>query len=157
MRNFGHNGPEAFFGVGVNGKNSEFHAAMGLCVLPYIEDIMARRKQQSEYNDELLKGLRVTTLSITPGCDFNYAYYPVLFESETALVAAQQALNKREIFPRRYFYPSLSSLHYVEQMPTPISDSIASRVLCLPLYHHLSKEEQQMIARLLLRVQNNPI
>ena len=30
MRNFGHNGPEDFWGVGINGNNSEFHAAMGL-------------------------------------------------------------------------------------------------------------------------------
>ena len=29
MRNFGHNGPENFSELGINGKNSEFHAAYG--------------------------------------------------------------------------------------------------------------------------------
>ena len=67
----------------------------------------------------------------------------------------QEILEKSEIFPRRYFYPSLSSLDYVPQMDTPISDDIATRILCLPLYHELSQVEQELIARILLRTQNN--
>jgi len=46
MRNFGHAGPGNFEGMGINGKNSEFHAAMGLCNLKYINNILERRKVQ---------------------------------------------------------------------------------------------------------------
>jgi dTDP-4-amino-4,6-dideoxygalactose transaminase len=74
MRNFGHNGPEDFFGVGINAKNSEYHAAMGLCNLKYIEEIKEKRKSQSEYYDEILQKLDIKTPSITPECTFNYAY-----------------------------------------------------------------------------------
>lgn len=153
MRNFGHDGPAKFFGLGINGKNSEFHAAMGLCVLPKMEEILARRKEQSAFYDELLANLKVQKPRITDNCVFNYAYYPIIFETEEILLASLEELNKKEIFPRRYFYPSLSSLPYVQPQPTPISDAIAKRVLCLPLYHDLSREEQQMIVRVLLRVQ----
>ncbi|MDP3442731.1 MAG: DegT/DnrJ/EryC1/StrS family aminotransferase, partial [Ignavibacteria bacterium] len=59
-----------------------------------------------------------------------------------------------EISARRYFYPSLSSLNYTEG-DCSVSDQIAARILCLPLYHTLSDVEQKMIARILLRVQNN--
>ena len=44
MRNFGHNGPEDFYGVGVNGKSSEFHAAMGICLIDKLPEIIEKRK-----------------------------------------------------------------------------------------------------------------
>lgn len=154
LRNFGHDGPEKFNGVGINGKNSEFHAAMGLCNLNYIESILAVRKQQSELYDELLKDLQVQHIAIQQQCGFNYAYYPIVFDTQEAALKAKKALELKEIFPRRYFYPSLSALAYVPEYNTPVSDSVAARILCLPLYHTLSKEEQHMIARILLRTQN---
>lgn len=154
MRNFGHDGPEKFNGVGINGKNSEFHAAMGLSVLPDFSTIIKRRKEQSEYYDQILKKLNVSKPKIQKDAQFNYAYYPVVFESEAAALSAKSLLERNEIFPRRYFYPSLSKLNYVDQQSTPVSDDISCRILCLPLYHNLSKEEQDMIGRILLRTQN---
>jgi dTDP-4-amino-4,6-dideoxygalactose transaminase len=154
MRNFGHDGPGQFNGVGINGKNSEMHAAMGLCNLDHIDEILDRRAQQSRYYDELLEGLRVRRPDTNGESSVNNAYYPVLFETHEAMKKATEYLEKREISPRRYFHPSLSSLDYVPEMNTPVSDDAARRVLCLPLYHTLTREEQEMIARFLLRVQN---
>jgi dTDP-4-amino-4,6-dideoxygalactose transaminase len=154
MRNFGHDGPEKFNGVGINGKNSEFHAAMGLCNLRHIDEILSKRKEQSLYYQHVLRNLAVTYIKIEEHCVFNYAYFPVIFASEELALKAKAALEREEIFPRRYFSPSLSSLDYVTKRPTPVSDSVASRILCLPLYHRLSQEEQDMIARILLRAQN---
>lgn len=154
-RNFGHNGPDVFQGMGINGKNSEFHAAMGLVNLEHIGAVLQSRKEQSEYYTKALKNLDVKTLKIESNCDFNYAYYPILFNSESDLLKAENELSIRKIFPRRYFYPTLSSLDYVEDAKdTPIANDISRRVLCLPLYFELGKEEQDMIARILLRTQN---
>ena len=155
MRNFGHDGPEQFTGVGINGKNSEFHAAMGLVNLNHIKAILASRKKQSLYYDKTLKGLEKQNQKITAQADFNYAYYPVVFKTEEIALKMKASLERQEIFPRRYFYPSLSSLNYVNGEATPLADSIATRILCLPLYHDLSEVEQDMISRLLLRTQNN--
>jgi dTDP-4-amino-4,6-dideoxygalactose transaminase len=153
MRNFGYNGPEKFNGVGINGKNSEFHAAMGLCNLKYADLVLDVRRQQCAYYDELLTHLDVQHITIQEGCGFNYAYYPVVFKSEALALAAKSALEQKEIYPRRYFYPSLTELDYVPRQNVPVANDIASRILCLPLYHTLSREEQHMIARILLRVQ----
>jgi dTDP-4-amino-4,6-dideoxygalactose transaminase len=154
MRNFGHDGMEKFNGVGINGKNSEFHAAMGLCNLRHIHAIQERRKTQSDNYTELLKKLSVQFIKIQDGCNFNCAYFPIVFKNENAALKAKVALEKEEIFPRRYFYPSLSSLNYIKKGNTPVSDAVAASILCLPLFHDLSWEEQQMIARILLRAQN---
>src|SRR5690606_1507598 len=82
MRNFGHYGPEKFNGLGINAKNSEFHAAMGLCVLEDIELILAKRREQSLKYDELLDALPIQKPIVQENCNFNFAYYPILFESE---------------------------------------------------------------------------
>lgn len=149
MRNFGHDGPEKFNGVGINGKNSEFHAAMGLVNLNYVDEILKKRKNLSAIYDELLKGLRIQTQEITSNSDYNYAYYPVVFESEERALAAKSALESNDIFPRRYFNPSLSNLNYINGEATPIADDISSRILCLPLFHNLSGTDQEIIANVL--------
>ncbi len=146
MRNFGHVSPTAFSEVGINGKSSEFHAAMGLCNLKYIDAIMARRRELSRHYTERLAGLPLAFPKIAPGCGYNYAYYPVILESQAVLTRVVEKLNFHNIFPRRYFYPSLSSLPYVgAQPPTPVCDDIAPRILCLPLFHDLALEEIDMI------------
>lgn len=155
MRNFGHDGPEKFNGVGINGKNSEFHAAMGLAVLMDFDIILDRRKEQHNYYTKILGGLNVSIPIIQSECIYNYAYYPIIYTSEEQALGAQKALELNEIFPRRYFNPSLNELDYVSKAEVPVSERIASNILCLPLFHDLSREEQDMIARILLRDQNN--
>lgn len=150
-RNFGHNGPEDFHGVGVNGKNSEFHAAMGVLNLNYIGEILAARKQQSGFYDDMLRKANLQKPKIACDVSFNHAYYPVVFESHTVMMRVKNSLEAAEIFPRRYFFPSLSSLNYVTKQQTPVSDDITSRILCLPLYFELSELEQEMITRRILR------
>ncbi|WP_075352591.1 DegT/DnrJ/EryC1/StrS family aminotransferase [Algoriphagus marinus] len=155
LRNFGHDGPEKFNGVGVNGKNSEFHAAMGLSILPEMEEIKKKRKDQFQHYKKLLGGLKITYPETSNIENYNYSYFPILFSSEDQLLKSIKILQENGIGSRRYFYPGLNLLDYTSGC-CPVSDDTSSRVLCLPIYHTLSKEEQIMIARLLLRVQNNP-
>ncbi len=156
MRNFGHNGPDDFEGVGINGKNSEFHAAMGLANLPHIESIIGSRREQSMHYQQMLKGLRVTCLQVNPDAGFNYAYFPIVFKSEQELLKSYDALAANLVYARRYFYPSLNLLRYLEKkQATPVSEDVSKRILCLPLFHDLSAEEIDFICRILLRTQNN--
>jgi len=154
MRNFGHNGPEEFADLGINGKNSEFHAAMGLCNLNHIAKILERRKDLYLHYRKILGGLAVNFQKVKDEQNYNYAYFPVVFESQQLMHACIEALAHEKIFCRRYFYPSLSSLPYVTSVDLPVCESIASRILCLPMYHSLTKSDLEMIARIMLRIQN---
>jgi dTDP-4-amino-4,6-dideoxygalactose transaminase len=156
MRNFGFNGPEAFSELGINGKNSELHAAMGLANYKYIDEITRKRKEITERYDENLKGLAARRPVWSPNSENNYSYYPLVFDDEEMMLGAIPYLKGREVFTRRYFYPALSkSLPYVNHQPLPVTDDISRRVLCLPLYSDLTLEEVDFICRLLLRYQNN--
>jgi len=137
--NFGHNGPTDFYGLGINAKISELQAAMGLCVLPYMKTIIGERKQIVDYYNANLDFSKLQPLKIREETDWNYSYYPVIFESETKLLEAQKALNKLDIYPRRYFYPSLNTLPYLIQNKMSVSDSVSKNILCLPLYTGLKK------------------
>lgn len=152
LRNFGHINATEFGGVGINAKNSEFHAAMGLCVLPYIDGIIKSRRLVCERYDRNLKGLPVTRPRIAANCDYNYAYYPVMLRDEATLLKVVDACNLAGIYPRRYFYPSLNNLPYITRgFQVPVSEDAARRILCLPLYDQLSIEEVDMISRVLHR------
>jgi len=149
MRNFGHDGPEIFNGIGINGKNSEFHAAMGIINLKYIEKILSRRKKVSDKYDFYLNKKGLTRPIIERMARPNYSYYPVIFRDTIERDKVIDILESNNIFPRKYFSPSLSQLDYVEGI-TPISDNISRRILCLPLYHDLKDEEIEIIAKLII-------
>ena len=148
LRNFGHNGLEIFTGIGINGKNSEFHAAMGLTNLNHITRLIQRRRELCTYYDNHLKGLNLSRPIIPNETEYNYAYYPVSFVDENNALKVYHELEKNAIYPRRYFYPSLSTMDYLlKKDNTPVANSISKRTLCLPLYHDLSFEEIDLIAK----------
>lgn len=147
--NFGHNGPLKFYGLGINAKMSELQAAMGLSVLPYMDYILEQRKRVCEYYDLNLNYANLKKLLIRPGTEWNYSYYPIIFESEGALLSAINKLNDNGVFPRRYFFPSLDELPYVKNSVCPIANDISKRILCLPLSVGLSETELKRITSLL--------
>ena len=131
--NFGHNGPLAFHGLGVNGKISELQAAMGLAVLPYMESIFNGRREAVEMYRKLLNP-KTQRLKLREASDWNYSYYPILFENEELLLEAEGRLKANDILARRYFYPSLNTLSYISPTNMPVSEDISKRIVCLPLY-----------------------
>src|SRR5204863_663749 len=104
LHTFGHLGDEYFI-TGINGKNSEFHAAMGLCTLPAVDSLISSRKKISELYDHYLSSLGLTKPVIRLNTDYNYAYYPVIFPNQEMLLRVKSDLQKNGIAARRYFFP----------------------------------------------------
>jgi dTDP-4-amino-4,6-dideoxygalactose transaminase len=144
--NFGHDGPLAFHGVGINGKISELQAAMGLTVLPYMDKILAERKAIVEYYLQELNLAKCKVLKIREGTKWNYSYFPIIVETEEQLLQLLEKFKELDIFPRRYFSPSLNRLFYIkDQQEMPIAEKISKTIICLPLYVGLGKEDQKII------------
>lgn len=151
-RSFGHLGDE-YYSIGINGKNSEFHAAMGLVNLKHVGQILEQRKILSDYYTERLISLNVTRPLLPDNLVYNYSYYPVIFETEAQLLKSVSSLKNISVNPRRYFYPSLNRLPFIKnQVIMPVSESISSRVLCLPLYNDLAKEDIDLICKQLINL-----
>ena len=143
--NFGHAGPEKYHGLGLNAKMSELQAAMGLSVLPYMNEIIAERKRVCEYYDAHLDFNQLSKLQLREGTNWNYSFYPVIFKTEKELLKVKASLEQESINPRRYFYPSLEELPYIQSSDCSIARDMAQRVLCLPVYDSLSLEDLNKI------------
>ena len=145
--NFGIKNSTEIAYLGTNAKMNEFEAAMGLCVLDDIEEIKEKRKIIIENYREELKDL-VQFQKQNENASENYSYFPIVLKSEGQLLKVQKALNDENIFPRRYFYPSLDTLEYIEpKQECKISRDISKRILCLPIYAELQQYVQDAILK----------
>ncbi|MGB3868921.1 MAG: DegT/DnrJ/EryC1/StrS family aminotransferase [Flavobacteriales bacterium] len=144
LRSFGHFGDEHFT-LGINAKMSEVHAAMGMAVLPHMENIVSGRKQVSARYDEALDAVPHLRPHLPSSTAYNYAYYPIFMDSTRSRDSIVDHMATKGIFVRKYFYPSLSRLPYVHAGVMPVSESAADRVICLPLYGDLSPDEQTRV------------
>jgi len=149
--NFGHNGESAISGLGINGKMNELQAGMGITVLPYVRSLIADRKEVVTQYDENLNFKKIRKIKLRQGTEWNYSYYPIIFENENTLLKVEKSLKANNIIPRRYFFPSLNTLNYVEYIEMKNSESISRTILCLPLYSGLKYEQVEKIVKIVNR------
>ena len=118
---------------------------MGLCMLDEMQTIAQNRQSvYRRYKSELSGWVQLQEQNINS--TQNYGYFPIILKDEKQTLRVQKALNDKNIFPRRYFYPSLDTLSYIEPKQfMSISRDISSRVLCLPIYPGLVDDEQSKI------------
>ncbi len=147
--NFGHSGLLDFKGLGINAKMSELSAAMGLAVLPHVSEIIKERKNIIDFYLANLKPNKIQKLTIHENCKWNYSYFPILFKSKSELELKLEKLNSMDVFPRKYFSPSLNKIEYVNYQSMPISEDVSSRILCLPLYVGLEQFYIQKIVNII--------
>jgi dTDP-4-amino-4,6-dideoxygalactose transaminase len=151
LKNFGIAG-ESIPDIGGNGKMSEFHAAMGLCNLRYVNQwIEARKAVVARYRENLagLPGIKLCPEQ--PGVQSNYAYFPLVFTGECSRDMAAGKLAEQGIIARKYFYPLLNDCeaYGFRGHETPVAKYISERVLTLPLYPELSMEDVDRICNIL--------
>lgn len=161
LKNFGIVDEVTVVAAGINGKMSEINAAFGLLQLKYIDAALAQRKIVSEqYISGLQQVTGIETLPDDVGKRANYSYFPILINSDYPLTrdALYQKLRDHDIFTRRYFYPLISNFSMYRSIMSsqknnlPVANSVADRVLCLPIYASLTTAQQEDIIRLIKEV-----
>jgi dTDP-4-amino-4,6-dideoxygalactose transaminase len=153
LSKFGHLGEELYSLVGINAKLSELHAALGLSVFPHIESIIKDRKKSSHLYDGMLNESVLVKPKISNiTFEHNFSYYPILLKSHSEMLGVRQSLAENKINSRRYFAPSLNSLSFLpknSKKPCKYSDDFSQRVLCLPLFSGLKKEQIKKISTII--------
>lgn len=154
LRAFGHRG-DSHFCLGTNAKISEIHAACGLVMLDSTSENIRLRGEKSQLYDECLSFSHFRKPVVPAAFQSNNGYYPVIFDSEKLLLKVMAKLAEIHIFPRRYFYPSLNTLPYLEYQSCPVSESTSGRAMCLPLFAELSEDQLWRIGEVINRVCHN--
>jgi dTDP-4-amino-4,6-dideoxygalactose transaminase len=152
IRFFGHNFEDYVIEDGFNGKMTEIHAALGLANIKYYDEILVDRKRKYLLYKEILQSDKTLSFQKNKNGQSNYAYFPVILESEKKLLKTEKKLQENNIFPRRYFYPSVNTYtKVVDYQPTPISEDISKRIFCLPLYWKLTDKNINKICEIILK------
>jgi dTDP-4-amino-4,6-dideoxygalactose transaminase len=146
MINFGLEDDQPSLFAGINAKLSEYHAAIGLTLLDGIEGMLQHRAQLVHDYKKWLSDY-VEFQQWHAGGSPNGAYMPILLSNEEHLCALASSLAREGIQTRRYFHPSLNRLAWTQGASIcKVSEDVAARVLCLPLYAELTRSDVQRIA-----------
>ena len=148
IRSFGHKNDD-YFDIVINGKNSEYHAAMGLVNFDHFPNIKKHREISCSLYDSLLNYPIIKYL-YNSELERNYSYYPIIFTSEELLLKVTERLNNNEIYPRRYFYPSLNNLPTVSGNVCLNSEDLSKRILCLPLSADITADDIMKISSIIM-------
>ena len=152
-RAFGHKDDE-YLSIGINARTSELHAAIGLCNLPRVDSFIDARRDLNSLYRELLSECPIDFPKIPNDIRYNFSYFPILLESESTVLNVKMRLSEEGINTRRYFHPSLNTLEYLNPSSCPVSENIAARVLCLPMYQELTKDDVERICSCLSEILN---
>jgi dTDP-4-amino-4,6-dideoxygalactose transaminase len=147
IRFFGHNEEKDIVEEGFNGKITELHAALGIANLKYYDEVLHDRKVKYAYYMESFQNLPNIRFQTMKLGEANHSYFPIIFDTEVQLLKVEEALCGAQIIPRRYFYPAVNTFSaIVPYQEMPVAESIAKRILCLPLYWKLNYGELEKIA-----------
>ena len=148
------------FGIhGANAKMNEFCAAMGLCNLRHMDEIVLKRKAIVErYRERLsdVEGLQLNV--IQKDVESNYAYFPIVIDEKSFGSSREEVMRHladHDVMVRKYFYPLTSSYRAFHRKydvhKTPVALHISKRILTLPLYPDLSIRDVDRICDLILK------
>lgn len=152
MRFFGFDERKDIVDAGINAKMTEVSAALGLANLKWLDRVRQNRREKYELYRDLLSETSFLTFQKFNPDEYNYSYMPVLFDSEELLLRVTDRLVGDNIYPRRYFYPSLNTVPiFAPQDSLPVSERVARSILCLPLYDTLPNEDIERICELIRR------
>ena len=149
LKNFGFANEVTVMAPGINGKMSEIQASFGLLQLNYIDKVIARRKEINGIYRKALTGIKgIKLLSEPENTHRNYAYFPILVQSDYPMSrdTLYQRFKDHDVYPRRYFYPLISSMPMYRGLPSADESNlaeasrIAEQVLCLPMFPDLTDE-----------------
>lgn len=158
LKNFGFADEVTVMAPGINGKMSEFQAALGVLQLDYIDQCIASRRTIADHYREALKEtLGIRLLSAGAEGEENDSYFPILIEEKYPLSRDElySKLREQEIYARRYFYPLVSDFPMYRGLPSadaknlPVAKQIADQVLCLPIYPDLESRVQERIVEII--------
>ena len=162
LKNFGYEAGVDITTLGTNGKMNEAQAAMGLALIPYLEEIISKRKHWFNFYVEQLSEVQgIKLMTIPPELEYNYSYFPILIKSAFSLTRDElfNKFQEENIFPRKYFYPLITdfslykNFKIISKHKTPNARKIADSVICLPLYPDLTEDDVSRVCEVIKKAE----
>lgn len=162
LKNFGFADEVTVMASGINGKMSEFNAALGLVQLQYINKVLQHRRQLASKYRQALSGIKgIKLLPEVADTVGNAAYFPILVTDEYPISRDElyQQMKNDNIHVRRYFYPLISDMPMYRDLAQaamaqlPNATAVAQQVLCMPIYDGLEDDDFNRVIQLVASTQ----
>ena len=155
IKNFGIESETKVKYYGINGKMSEFNAALGILQLKYVDQIIdMRKKVYTSYRQLINKNAPCRLLKIPEHISYNYAYCAIEFiDGFKMREKAYKYLKQKNIITRKYWYPLISEQNIYDLSKNKNSlrnaKKLSERVLFLPIFPDLDESTIVYISNIL--------
>jgi dTDP-4-amino-4,6-dideoxygalactose transaminase len=165
LKNFGFVDDVTVVTPGINGKMSEFNAALGLLQLKDVDRAIDRRREiDRRYRDMLGAVEGIECVGFSGEALANHAYFPILVRPGYPMTrnALYHALRDNGVLVRRYFYPLISSFPMYSQLASsreanlPVATEAAAQVICLPIHPALRDDQVERVVSLIASAGRRP-
>lgn len=146
--------------IGLNGKMSEFHAAIALESMALIDEMVEKRQRLSQVYKKRLGDLPGITFQYIPDyCLTTFKDYAVLIDPAKFGATRDElvtALSKEHIYTKKYFFPQhrmtayKSIAHRAEGLK--VTEQVADNIICLPMYSHMNEDTLEKVCFAIYRV-----
>ncbi len=159
LKNFGIADEVNVRSLGINGKMSEFNAALGLLQIKYLNAAIKYRKKVSQDYYTLLDAIKGVQLMRRDWIEkTNFSYFSIKITKEHSISRDQiyEILKQNGIYTRRYFYLLISEMKIYRAYQSsqisnlPVASKVSSEILCLPIFVGLGQETIDKICRILI-------
>jgi len=143
--------------LGYNYRMSDIHAALGLVQLKRLNWVIKKKVEKARhYNRKIQEmfGDDVRTPHIASYATHVYMFYAVRFNSKKMRDKAMAELENKDIetrvaFPPIHLQPLYQDLFGYTRGYLPVTEDVSDTILCLPIYPHISREEQEYVLAVL--------
>jgi len=158
LKNFGFVDDVTVVTPGINGKMSEFNAALGLLQLKDVDKAIQRRRDiDRRYRERLSAVHGIHCVGFSGESNANHAYFPILVRPGYALSrdGLYHALREQGVLVRRYFHPLISSFPMYSHLASSCEENLprateaASQVICLPIHPALRDDQVDRVVDLI--------
>lgn len=144
--------------MGLNGKLSELHAAIGCVNITRLDAVLAQRQAKAaRYRDWLTDAVPQVSFAPLPvevsptWKDFNVLLHPSLAPHRAEIAASLQVQG---VETRAYFSPAVHQQSRFQRYATralPVTEDVSARVLTLPFFTSISDEQMARVVQVLAR------
>lgn len=133
--------------IGYNFRMSNITAALGVSQLKKVDQIIAMRRKNAQYLSTHLQKIEGITPPHPPQGYFHvYQMYTIECTHRDELM---NYLGERGIMTKVYFSPVHLTQFYKDvlqcRVDLPVTEDVSQRVVTLPMYPHLEKEEMDLL------------
>ena len=146
-RNYGDSGDYDCEFQSFNSRMSELHAILGLESLKDVERNIEQRNNLADIYKKNLSKIGVKFQKINQNVRTTFKDFSIFIDPEKLGINRDilcEELKKENIITKKYFYPAVhkqKAYKEYNELKLPITEKIASNVLSLPLYSHMTEEE----------------